>query len=52
MRKKTGIAWIDEQAAREETAAAERKKVIAKTPENLEAFANGDDRRNPAPDRR
>jgi hypothetical protein len=52
MRKKTGIAWIDEQAEREEIAAAERKKFIAKTSEVLDAFANGNDLRNPAPDRR
>jgi hypothetical protein len=48
MPKKTGIAWIDEQQLREEIAAAERKKAIAKTPEVVEAFAYGIDRMNPA----
>jgi hypothetical protein len=46
---KTGIARIDEQQERERIAAAERKRTIAVTPEVIEAFMNGDDRRNPAP---
>jgi hypothetical protein len=46
------IPRVTEQQRREELAHAERKKHIAKTPEILEAFANGWDRLNPAPDRK
>jgi hypothetical protein len=47
----TGIQRVDEQQERELIALAERKRVIAKTPEVLEAFAYGIDRKQPAPDR-
>jgi hypothetical protein len=40
---------VTEQQEREAIAAAERKRVIAKTPEVLAAFAYGIDRMNPAP---
>lgn len=46
----TGIAHVDDAQAREDIAARERKAVIKRTPEILEAFANGVDRRNPAPE--
>lgn len=47
--KTTGIERVDEQQRAEKIAAEERKRVIAKTPEVLEAIAYRVDRQQPAP---
>jgi hypothetical protein len=45
-------ARVTDQQSKEAIAAAERKRVIARTPAILEAFAYGIDRLNPAPTQR
>ena len=50
--KETGIERVDTQQRAEQIAADERKRVIAKSAEVIEAFACGIDRKQPAPDQR
>jgi hypothetical protein len=49
MTDQSPISRVTEQQEREALAHAERKRAIAKTPEVLAAFADGIDRKQPAP---